>query len=78
MVVACTSGASIPAGSISPLHNRLLFDGTVAGVSRTVGNCIPCCDLPRMSERSIGLATTGRSGGETAILKGPLEDSIRF
>jgi hypothetical protein len=53
----------------SPQHNRLSSRGTVAGVSRTVSNCIYCCDLPTKCKRGIRLVTVDRPGGLTAVLK---------
>ena len=60
----------------SPQHNRLLFRGTVAGVSRTVRNCIYCRDLPMTGRRGVRLATAGWPGGSAVVLNlGPLEEA---
>jgi len=62
-----------------PAAQSLLFKGTVAGVSRTVSNCISCCDLPMMSGRSTGPAEIELARQQSHCPQmGPLEESIRF
>jgi hypothetical protein len=52
MVVACTPGASIPAGSLFPHPNGLCLEADAAAVSQFLDNCSPICDLPLKSERA--------------------------